>query len=84
LPEGQDEALLDQHSLRYIVPMARLVVACTRPLDDLLEAFRTGREVPYARYGTDLHEGRAGFTRPMFERLPGSQWLPVVPDIGCC
>jgi 2-polyprenyl-3-methyl-5-hydroxy-6-metoxy-1,4-benzoquinol methylase len=81
LPEGHDEALLDENSLNYIAPIARLLVACARPLDDLLAAFRSGGGVPYARYGADLHEGQAAFTRPMFERLLGTEWFPAVPEV---
>ena len=81
LPPGHDEALLEESSLNYIAPIGRLVVACVRPLDALLEAFRSGDGVPYAEYGADLHEGQAAFTRPMFERLLGSEWLPRIPDV---
>ena len=81
IPAGHDEALLDESSLNYIAPIGRLVVACTRPLDALLQAFRTGDGVPYADYGADLHEGQARFTRPMFENLIGSEWLPAIPDV---
>jgi 2-polyprenyl-3-methyl-5-hydroxy-6-metoxy-1,4-benzoquinol methylase len=81
LPAGHDEALLDETSLNYIAPIAQLVVACTRPLDALLEAFRSGDGVPYAEYGADLHEGQARFTRPMFDQLLGSEWLPAIPDV---
>ena len=81
LPSGHDEALLDESSLNLIAPIAQLVVACVRPLDALLEAFRTGDGVPYAHYGADLHEGQARFTRPMFENLIGAEWLPSIPDV---
>jgi ubiquinone/menaquinone biosynthesis C-methylase UbiE len=46
-----------------------------------MEAFRTGDGVPYADYGTDLHEGQARFTRPLFDSLLASDWLPAVPAI---
>jgi 2-polyprenyl-3-methyl-5-hydroxy-6-metoxy-1,4-benzoquinol methylase len=81
LPEGHDEALVDEDSLSFIVPATRLLVACIGPLDDVVEAFRTGAGVPYARYGADLHEGQAAFTRPMFEQLLGTEWLPTVPEV---
>ncbi len=81
IPPGHDEALLDETSLNYIAPIGRLVAACTHPLEALLEAFRTGAGVPYADYGPDLHEGQARFTRPMFENLIGSEWLPAIPDV---
>ena len=81
LPEGLDEALLDETSLNFVAPMAQALVACTRPIDALLEAFRTGAGVPYADYGADLHEGQARFTRPMFENLLAQEWLPAVPEV---
>jgi 2-polyprenyl-3-methyl-5-hydroxy-6-metoxy-1,4-benzoquinol methylase len=81
LPPGHGEALLDETSLSYIAPAAKLAVACTRPLDALLEDFRNGNGVPYADYGSDLHEGQAEFTRPMFDSLLGTEWLPGIPDI---
>ncbi len=61
--------------------MAQALVACTRPIDALQEAFRSGGGVPYADYGADLHEGQARFTRPMFENLLASAWLPAVPEV---
>jgi 2-polyprenyl-3-methyl-5-hydroxy-6-metoxy-1,4-benzoquinol methylase len=81
LPPGHQEALLDESSLNYIAPIGKLVVACTQPIDALLDAFRTGDGIPYADYGVDLHEGQAQFTRPMFESLLGVEWLPAIPDV---
>jgi 2-polyprenyl-3-methyl-5-hydroxy-6-metoxy-1,4-benzoquinol methylase len=81
LPEGHDEALLDASSLEYIAPMGRSVVGAVRPLEALVAAYRTGEGVPYADYGEDLHEGQAGFTRPLFENLLGKEWLPAVPEL---
>ena len=81
IPAGHDEALLDESSLSYVVPLARLAVGCVRPIDALAEAFRTGAGVPYADYGTDLHEGVEEFTRPLYESYLGSEWLPAVPEI---
>jgi 2-polyprenyl-3-methyl-5-hydroxy-6-metoxy-1,4-benzoquinol methylase len=81
LPAAYEEVLLDESSLNYMTPIARLVVACIRPLDSLVEAFRTGEGVPYADYGADLHEGQSGFTRPMFDSLLGREWLPAIGDV---
>jgi SAM-dependent methyltransferase len=81
LPEGHDEALLDETSLNFVAPMAQALVACTRPIDALQEAFRSGGGVPYADYGADLHEAQARFTRPMFENLLAQEWLPAVPEV---
>jgi SAM-dependent methyltransferase len=81
LPAGHDEALLDDASLNCIAPLGQMIVASARPIDAVLEAFRTGDGVPYADYGTDLHEGQARFTRPMFDQLLTSEWLPAVPEV---
>jgi SAM-dependent methyltransferase len=81
LPEGHEEPLLGETSLNYIAPMAQAVVACVRPIDALLDAFRSGDGVPYADYGADLHEGQARFTRPLFENLLAAEWLPAVAGI---
>jgi 2-polyprenyl-3-methyl-5-hydroxy-6-metoxy-1,4-benzoquinol methylase len=81
LPLGHDEALLDESSLNYIAPIAKLAVACTRPLEALVGDFKSGAGIPYAEYGSDLHEGQAEFTRPMFDRLLGSEWLPGIPEV---
>ena len=81
LPVGHAEALLDEESLNYASPFGRLLVACLRPIDALLDAYRSGGGVPYADYGADLHEGQAAFTRPLFSRLLAQEWLPSVPEI---
>ena len=81
LPPGHVEALVDDTSLNCIAPIGQLVVACAKPMDAVLAAFRTGDGVAYADYGTDLHEGQARFTRPMFEHLLASEWLAAVPDV---
>jgi SAM-dependent methyltransferase len=81
LPEGHDEALIDETSMNCIAPIGQLLVACGRPVDALLNAFRTGDGVPYADYGADLHEGQARFTRPMFDQLLTTEWLPAVRDV---
>jgi SAM-dependent methyltransferase len=81
LPPGHDEALLDETSLNYAAPFGKLLVACVRPIDAVLAAYRTGEGVPYADYGADLHEGQAEFTRPIFEHLLGSEWFPAIPDV---
>jgi SAM-dependent methyltransferase len=81
LPAGHDEVLLDGGSLNHMAPMAQSVVACALPIHAVLEAFRTGDGVPYADYGADLHEGQARFTRPLFDNLLATEWLPRVSHI---
>jgi SAM-dependent methyltransferase len=81
LPEGHDEVLTDESSLAFTAPFGRLIAAVARPLDELVEAYRTGAGVPYDAYGEDMVIGQSQFTRPLFERLLGNEWLPAVPEI---
>lgn len=82
LPDGHAEALLDEDSLNYVAPFGKfLLLGCLRPVDALLEAYRTGDGVPYGDYGVDLHEGQAAFTRPMFVNLLAQEWLPAVSGV---
>jgi Rv2258c-like winged HTH domain len=50
LPAGHAEALLDEESLAHVTPLGRILVACLRPVDALLGAYRNGGGVPYADY----------------------------------
>jgi hypothetical protein len=80
LPEGHDEVLLERDSLYYAAPLPQQMVSITRPLPAVLEAFRTGRGVPYSDYGEDMREGIAHANRTMFVNLMGTEWLPTVSD----
>ena len=81
LPEGHREGLLDPDSLLYAGAMARVGMGVLHPLDAMIEAFRTGRGVPYPDYGPDTREGIAAFNRPMFVNQLAQEWLPAVPDL---
>lgn len=81
LPEGYDQILADPDSLSAMAPVAQILVGCVRPLDAIVDAYKTGAGVPYEDYGVDLHEGQAGTTRPQFIHLLATEWLPAMPDI---
>lgn len=81
LPPGHDEVLLDETSLSFAAPLAQAAIACARPMDELVEAFRTGEGLTFEGYGPDGHLAQARFTRPLFENLLGSEWLPAIPEL---
>lgn len=81
LPPGHEEALVDESSLDFMASLAQGVVSCTPALSAVLEAFRTGAGVAYAAYGADAHESQARGTRPLYEKLLVSRWLPAVPAL---
>lgn len=81
LPPGHVEPLIEQDSLNYVAPLTRLMAGAVRPIDSLLEAYRTGSGVPFAEYGTDLREGQAAINRPAFLYQLCQEWLPAMPDV---
>jgi 2-polyprenyl-3-methyl-5-hydroxy-6-metoxy-1,4-benzoquinol methylase len=81
LPAGHDEALLDETSLNYAAPFGRVLAGAAWPLEEVVAAYRNGVGVPYERYGVDLYEGQEAFTRPLFTKLLGPEWLPAVPEV---
>ncbi len=81
LPEGHERVLVDRDSPLYLAPLARASVGALRPIDLLVEAFRTGAGVPFPEYGADTREGLAHLNRATFVNGLGATWLPALPDI---
>jgi SAM-dependent methyltransferase len=81
LPDAHAEALADEESLAFVAPFAQLLVGMVGPIEQLLEAYRTGEGVAYADYGRDTHEGIARANRPALRQLLGGEWLPALPDV---
>jgi 2-polyprenyl-3-methyl-5-hydroxy-6-metoxy-1,4-benzoquinol methylase len=81
LPPGHDEVLADRDSLNYLAPLTQLVASLSQPLEDLLQAYRTGGGVPFEAYGRNAREGQARMNRASFLQLLGTEWLPVMPDV---
>jgi 2-polyprenyl-3-methyl-5-hydroxy-6-metoxy-1,4-benzoquinol methylase len=81
LPPGHDEVLIDEASLNFGASLAQSAVACVRPIDAIVEAFRTGKGIAFDGYGQDARQSQARSTRPMFEKLLGSEWLPSVSEL---
>lgn len=78
LPAGHAEVLLDQESLRHLVPLALAAIGMVRRLPRVRQAFRTGAGVPYADFAEDM--GNSSGNRPMFShRL--AEWLAALPDV---
>ena len=81
LPPGHIEPLTDPDSLFTMTPLAQILAGCVKPIDQVLDAYRSGGGVPFEAYGTDLIEGQAGSTRPMFLHQLTQEWLPAMPDV---
>jgi 2-polyprenyl-3-methyl-5-hydroxy-6-metoxy-1,4-benzoquinol methylase len=81
LPPGHDEVLIDESSLSFSASLAQSAVACARPIDAVVDAFRSGTGITFDGYGPDAHQAQSRSTRPMFEQLLGRDWLPSVPEV---
>jgi len=57
------------------------MAGAVRPLDSLLEAYRTGGGVPFSECGSDLREGQAAINRPAFLYQLSQEWLPAMADV---
>ena len=73
--------LIEESSLNFAASLAQSAIACARPIDAIVDAFRSGEGLTFDGYGPDARQSQERSTRPMFEELLGSEWLPVVPEL---
>jgi cyclopropane fatty-acyl-phospholipid synthase-like methyltransferase len=64
-----------------MAPLAQLLVGVTRPMDRLLDAYRTGGGVPLGEYGPDFREGQGEINRPAFLNQLAQEWIPAMPEV---
>jgi SAM-dependent methyltransferase len=81
LPDEYAELFCDPDSLRSVVPMAQILAGTVAPISRLIMAYRETGGIPYADYGSDLHEGQARINRPQFVHLLARDWLGSMPDV---
>jgi 2-polyprenyl-3-methyl-5-hydroxy-6-metoxy-1,4-benzoquinol methylase len=73
-----------------------MVAGIASVLDDVVQAYRAGGGVPYARYGADFRAGQGAINRPAFTSALVEEWLPALgapaerlagggrlADVGC-
>jgi 2-polyprenyl-3-methyl-5-hydroxy-6-metoxy-1,4-benzoquinol methylase len=78
LPEAHVGVVADPVALDHLAPLAQLVVGIATALDEVVEAYRTGGGVPYARYGAQFRAGQGGINRPAFTSALVEEWLPAL------
>jgi hypothetical protein len=80
LPAEHAAVLLDRDAPTYLTPYTRMFVAAAQQLPALMEAYRNGGGVGWARYGPDMSEGQELGNRPTFIAALAS-WFAEVPEI---
>lgn len=81
LPREHAEPLLEETSLNFFAPFTRMATSLYRPLDALVDAYRTGGGVGWDAFGPDGREGQAAANRPVFEQLLAGEWMDALPDV---
>lgn len=81
LPAGHGEVLAEVDNLNYLAPLAQIIAGVVHPLEEVLQAYRTGGGIEFARFGQDMREGQAGMNRNMFLQQLGQEWIPLIPDL---
>jgi hypothetical protein len=71
---------VDELDLHYMVGFLQCVIGMLRPIDALLDAYRSGAGVPYEAYGPDLVVGIAAGNRPQFHNLLAG-WFGEIPEV---
>ena len=95
LPAAHAQVLADEGGPFFLGGAFQLTLGYLRPIDRLIEAFRSGGGVPQSAYGEETWEGMYRLGRTWYEHALVQQWLPaagVTPrlqagarcaDIGC-
>ena len=78
LPAAHAPVLADPDDPRYGGHRAIDIVRASRPMPDLVDAFRTGTAPPPLPWEP---EGRAADNRALYLTYLGSEWLPGIPDL---
>ncbi|RZU30764.1 class I SAM-dependent methyltransferase [Blastococcus saxobsidens] len=81
LPAANVEALTDELSPEYLVPLVRILVGLGSHVGELVGAHRTGGGVSWAELGEDVREGQAAANRPLYLGALGRDHLPSIPEV---
>ncbi|MHB8611599.1 MAG: class I SAM-dependent methyltransferase [Candidatus Dormibacteraceae bacterium] len=81
LPAGHADVLNDPDSVSYLAPVGRALVAIGSAMPQVVEAFRSGKGVPYEAYGADMRGAISTLNRPAFLNLLGNYWFPAITDV---
>jgi 2-polyprenyl-3-methyl-5-hydroxy-6-metoxy-1,4-benzoquinol methylase len=81
LPPEHVGVLVDPDHPAHVAPFAEMVAGVGGALQHVVDAYRTGRGVPYEAYGAAFVAGQGGINRPAFRQDLTGAWLPAVPDL---
>jgi SAM-dependent methyltransferase len=80
LPEAHRPVLVDEEDVNYLTGLAQFIAGVLRPIDAVIDAYRSGAGVPYEAYGPDAVAGIAAANRPQFHNLLAG-WFAEIPEV---
>jgi SAM-dependent methyltransferase len=80
LPAAHRAVFVDEEDASYLMGLAQLATGVLRPVDALVEAYRSGGGVPYEAYGADTRDGIAALNRPQFVNFL-ADWFAAIPEV---
>jgi SAM-dependent methyltransferase len=81
LPPEHVGVLVDELSLSYMPPFARIALAFTRNVDRLVEVYRAGGGLSWEEMGADARESQAEANRPYFLGPFATTDLASLPEV---
>lgn len=80
ISEEHAAVLCDRDNVAFTIPFVYWIPSLSSAMDELLEAFKTGKGVPYSSYGADMLFAQGEGNRPMFLN-DVAKWISSMPDI---
>ena len=74
--------LVHEEDPSHVAPLADMVAGGGLVIDQVVDAYRTGKGVPYAAYGKPFRDGQAGINRPAFANDLATAWIEAVPKVA--
>jgi 2-polyprenyl-3-methyl-5-hydroxy-6-metoxy-1,4-benzoquinol methylase len=81
IPAEHGAVLVEPEHPYYLGSAGPVMLGTIRPIDQIVDGYRTGAGVPYEDYGEDIVCGIAAFNRPTFMNSLGQEWIPAMPDV---
>jgi ubiquinone/menaquinone biosynthesis C-methylase UbiE len=81
ISEEHAAVLCDRDNVAFTIPFVYWIPSLSSAMDELLEAFKTGKGVPYSSYGADMLFAQGEGNRPMFLN-DLAKWISSMSDIA--
>ena len=81
LPASHRPALADEGGPMFFGGVHQEIYGALGAIEQVTDAFRTGRGVPQSAYGPDFWQGLTRFTTSWFDNLLLQQWIPAMPEV---